>query len=183
MPEGVLRCGCLAHFRRKFYDAIPSEDRKSGKSKSPAAKIVNLCSKLFEIERGFIDLSAEERKIKREASKEHEIWNQIWKSLDQISASKTSLLGKAVTYAQNQKPYMENYFLDGNIPISNNFTESCGAASLCTYGTKSVLSLGAQYHQTQQNSTVTHKFWISLSKETMPSDAPRARASMCTEII
>ena len=127
LPKGVLRCGCLAHFRRKFYDAIPSEDRKSGKSKSPAAKIVNLCSKLFEIERGFIDLSAEERKIKREASKEHEIWNQIWESLDQISASKTSLLGKAVTYAQNQKPYMENYFLDGNIPISNNFTESCGA--------------------------------------------------------
>lgn len=105
LPKGVLRCGCLAHFRRKFYDAIPSEDRKSGKSKSPAAKIVNLCSKLFEIERGFIDLSAEERKIKREASKEHEIWNQIWESLDQISASKTSLLGKAVTYAQNQKPY------------------------------------------------------------------------------
>lgn len=25
------------------------------------------------------------------------------------------------------KPYMENYFLDGSIPISNNFTESCGA--------------------------------------------------------
>ncbi len=87
---------------------------------------LNLCSKLFEIERGFID-GAEERKIKREASKEHEIWNQIWESLDQISASKTSLLGKAVTYAQNQKPYMENYFLDGSIPISNNFTESCGA--------------------------------------------------------
>ena len=47
LPKGVLRCGCLAHFRRKFYDAIPSEDRKSGKSKSPAAKIVNLCSKLW----------------------------------------------------------------------------------------------------------------------------------------
>ena len=127
LPKGVLRCGCLAHFRRKFYDAIPSEDRKSGKSRSPAAKVVNLCSKLFEIEREFINLSADERKIRREASKEHEIWKQIWDALDRISASKTSLLGKAVTYAQNQKPYMENYFLDGSIPISNNFTESCGA--------------------------------------------------------
>ena len=28
----------------------------------------------------------------------------------------------------------------------------------CTHGTKSVLSLGTQYHQTQQNSTLTHKF-------------------------
>lgn len=89
----------------------------------------HLCSKLFEIELEFIDLSADESKTKREASKEHEIWNQVWETLDMIPASKTSLLEKAVTYAQNQKPYMENYFLDGSIPISNNFTESCGARS------------------------------------------------------
>ncbi len=127
LPEGVLRCGCLAHFRRKFYEAIPSADRKKGKSSSPAVKIVNLCSKLFEIERSFTDLTPEERKIKRNESREHEIWKEIWESLDLISASKNSLLGKAVTYAQNQKPYMETYFLDGSIPISNNFTESCGA--------------------------------------------------------
>ena len=127
LPDGVLRCGCLAHFRRKFYEAIPAADRKSGKSSSPAVKIVNLCSKLFEIERQFIDLTPEERKTEREKSKEHEIWKEIWEFLDLISASKNSLLGKAVTYAQNQKPYMETYFLDGSIPISNNFTESCGA--------------------------------------------------------
>ncbi len=127
LPDGVLRCGCLAHFRRKFYDAIPAADRKKGKSSSPAVKIVNLCSKLFEIERKFIDLTPEERKIERNNSKEREIWKEIWESLDLISASKNSLLGKAVTYAQNQKPYMETYFLDGSIPISNNFTESCGA--------------------------------------------------------
>ena len=36
-------------------------------------------------------------------------------------------MGKALTYARNQKPYMENYFLDGGVPVSNNFTESCGA--------------------------------------------------------
>lgn len=28
----------------------------------------------------------------------------------------------------------------------------------CTHGTKSVLSLGTQYHQAQQNRTVTHDF-------------------------
>ena len=28
----------------------------------------------------------------------------------------------------------------------------------CIHGTKSVLSLGTQYHQTQQNITVTHDF-------------------------
>ena len=85
------------------------------------------CSKLFKIERDFIDLTPEVRTIERNASKEHEIWKEIWTAIDEISASKGSLLGKAVTYALNQKPFMENYFLDGTIPISNNFTESCGA--------------------------------------------------------
>ena len=39
------------------------------------------------------------------------------------------------------------------------------AAPLCTHGTKSVLSLGTQYHQTQQNNILTHKLWISHNPE------------------
>ncbi len=106
---------------------MPAADRKAGKSKSPAALIVNLCDKIFEIERGFTGLTPAERKIQREKSKEREIWKMIWAALDNISASSGSQLGKALTYARNQKPYMENYFLDGGVPVSNNFTESCGA--------------------------------------------------------
>ena len=37
---------------------------------------------------------------------------------------KESALGKAVTYAINQKPYMENYLLDGRCSISNNTAEN-----------------------------------------------------------
>lgn len=33
-------------------------------------------------------------------------------------------MGKAVTYATNQKPYMENYLLDGRCSISNNAAEN-----------------------------------------------------------
>lgn len=35
-----------------------------------------------------------------------------------------SALGKAVTYAKNQKPYMENYLLDGRCALSNNAAEN-----------------------------------------------------------
>ena len=35
-----------------------------------------------------------------------------------------SKLGEAVTYALNQKPYMENYLLDGRLEISNNRAEN-----------------------------------------------------------
>ena len=33
-------------------------------------------------------------------------------------------MAKAVTYAKNQKPYMENYLLDGRCSISNNIAEN-----------------------------------------------------------
>ncbi|XBX03330.1 transposase [Enterocloster clostridioformis] len=35
-----------------------------------------------------------------------------------------SRLAKAVFYAKNQKPYMENYLLDGRYSISNNIAEN-----------------------------------------------------------
>ena len=38
-------------------------------------------------------------------------------------------------------------------------------APFCTHGTKFVLNLGTQYHQTQQNNTLTPKFWISHNPE------------------
>lgn len=34
-----------------------------------------------------------------------------------------SKLAKAITYAKNQRPYMENYLLDGRCSISNNSAE------------------------------------------------------------
>ena len=37
---------------------------------------------------------------------------------------KGSALGKAVTYALNQKPYIETYLLDGRCAISNNIAEN-----------------------------------------------------------
>jgi transposase IS66 len=41
-----------------------------------------------------------------------------------LNVLKGSALGKAVTYALNQKKYMENYLLDGRCSISNNAAEN-----------------------------------------------------------
>lgn len=56
---------------------------------------------------------------------EKPIWDEFWKWLEKVHPVGGSRLAKAVNYAQNQKPYMENYLLDGRIPISNNFAENC----------------------------------------------------------
>lgn len=126
LPDHIIRCACLAHIRRKFYEAIPAEEKKKKVYSSPAARAVNLITELFLKERSFKDLDPETRKIKR-LETEPEIWKKLWSWIDGISADKGSALGKAVTYAQNQRPYAENYLKDGRIPISNNFMESCGA--------------------------------------------------------
>lgn len=44
--------------------------------------------------------------------------------LDSVNALKGSSLGKAVTYVQNQKTYMENYLLDGRCAFLNNVAEN-----------------------------------------------------------
>ena len=44
--------------------------------------------------------------------------------LDSLHTLKGSALGKAVIYAKNLKPYMENYLLDGRCSLSNNAAEN-----------------------------------------------------------
>ena len=55
---------------------------------------------------------------------EKPVLEAFWCWLDSLNALKGSALGKAVTYAQNQKPYMENYLLDGRCSLSNNAAEN-----------------------------------------------------------
>ena len=47
-----------------------------------------------------------------------------WSWLETVNPAGGSRLAKAVTYTKNQKPYMENYLLDGRCSISNNIAEN-----------------------------------------------------------
>ena len=55
---------------------------------------------------------------------EKPILDEFWKWLESLQVLKGSALGRAVTYAQNQKSYLENYLLDGRCAISNNAAEN-----------------------------------------------------------
>ncbi len=65
LPDSIITVGCLAHLRRKFVDALKAMPKDKQK-KSPAAKAVAYCDKLFELERSFAKLSSSERKLKRD---------------------------------------------------------------------------------------------------------------------
>ena len=43
--------------------------------------------------------------------------------LEKLNVLKGSALFKAITYAQNQRPYLENYLLNGRCALSNNTAE------------------------------------------------------------
>lgn len=120
--EGIIRCGCWAHLRRKFVEAIPTKKDPNGPPTS--AEIGRqYCDKLFSIEDSLKNLSAKERYSKR-LELEKPVLEAFWCWLDSLTTLKGSALGKAVTYAQNQKQYMENYFLDGRCSLSNNMAEN-----------------------------------------------------------
>lgn len=120
--KNVTRCGCLAHMRRYWYEALPGKTKKS-KEKTPAEIGFDYCSQLFELEKEYADLDANTRKAKR-LETEPAIWEAYWSWLETVDAAGGSRLAKAVTYAKNQKPYMENYLLDGRCSISNNIAEN-----------------------------------------------------------
>ena len=117
----ITRCGCWAHLRRKFVEAIPT--KKSSDSLTSAEIGRDYCDRLFQVEATLKDLTPEERFTKR-LELEKPILEAFWCWLESLNVLKGSALAKAATYATNQKKYMENYLLDGRCALSNNSAEN-----------------------------------------------------------
>lgn len=120
--KDVVRCGCWAHLRRKFVEAIPGK-KAEGSPTTAAETGLNYCNQLFRIEESLKSLPAESRYLQRQEL-EKPVLEAFWCWLSGLKPLRGSALGKAVTYAQNQKPFMENYLLDGRLSISNNAAEN-----------------------------------------------------------
>lgn len=120
--KDITRCGCRAHLRRKFVEAIPA--KKSKDASLTSAEIGrDYCNQLFKIEDSLKYLSPDERFHKR-LELEKPVLEAFWCWLENLTFLKGFALGKAVVYARNQKTYMENYLLDGQLAISNNAAEN-----------------------------------------------------------
>lgn len=114
----ITRCGCWAHLRRYIFEAIPKKKGTCSES-APAYTGYTYCNQLFQLERELKELVPEERQKKR-LELERPVLEAFLKWVDGINALGGSSLAKAICYAQNQRPYMENYLLDGRCSISNN---------------------------------------------------------------
>ncbi len=142
VPDVLLLC-CSAHARRKFYEALPAEKKKTIKLLDinssqaikepeipgeeldkyiPAEIGVAYFNKLFYLEREFKDLSPEERQTRR-MEQEVPVWENFFTWLETLNPSKGCKLEKAVNYAKNHKDTLRNYLQDGRCELSNNCVE------------------------------------------------------------
>lgn len=117
----VIRVGCMAHVRRKFFDVY----KVSEKQGSPAHQMLLLMKGIYKIEDQIRDLSVMERKQIRQ-DKSQPILDEVktWLDLNQPKYPPQGLLGKAISYAVNQWAYVIRYIDDGRLAIDNNFTEN-----------------------------------------------------------
>lgn len=143
--EDVLLVCCMAHCRRKFYEALPAERKKSIKlldinsaealkepiipdkdldNYIPAEIGVAYCNKLFYLERTYKELPPEERKSKR-LEQEVPVWDAFLNWLSRLNPTKGSKLEKAVNYAGNHRESLQAYLQDGRCELSNNAAERC----------------------------------------------------------
>lgn len=117
--ENVINVGCLAHLRRKFFEAMPDKND----STSVASKFVRLCDKIFRLEKAWKNLSPKERQMKRTeelAPLLKELFNRATYYENQVGIGK---LGQAINYTIKYKPYFMNVLKDGRLEISNNRAE------------------------------------------------------------
>lgn len=120
--DGVVRLGCMAHVRRKFFDAKKVQPK--GKTGKPD-QALSWIRQLYAIEQQGKTLSREERHQLRQRqavpilSKMH-AW--LEKSLRQVPPK--TKLGEAVAYAWKQWSRVSRYVDDGAYPIDNNRIEN-----------------------------------------------------------
>ena len=119
--ENVTLCGCLVHAKRKFHEAW-----QAGQNNEEARKGEAYIQELFAIESEADQLNyTAEKRLELRQKKSKKKLDAFYTWINEIN-SKTlpqSLLGKAITYALNQKEYLSNFLKDGRIQLSNNLAE------------------------------------------------------------
>ena len=119
---GTTHCGCWAHARRKWDEALPKGDTPEN---SESKKGLEYCNRLFELEKQYEKdkLTPGERKEARIKSSKP-VLDEYFAWLKTIRALSGSNLYKAAEYSKNQEAELRAFLLDGRIEISNNRAEN-----------------------------------------------------------
>lgn len=120
-PE-IRLVGCVAHARRKFFEADKAQGKKGRSGKARVG--LSLIQKLYGIEQSIKDKPAEEKQAIRKQRATpvlDELYAWALRSVDEVAP--TSLTGKALAYLLGQWPKLIRYLKEGRLAIDNNATE------------------------------------------------------------
>ena len=119
--KNVKHCGCMAHMRRRFVEAIPSN--KKLHSTSVAVQAVERIKRIYHEEGLLKDCSADERYKERQKIIKPLI-DEFFAWLEPLPVSGKNKLAEAIGYAKNEKAYLYTFLENGNVPMDNNRAEN-----------------------------------------------------------
>ena len=118
--QGVTHCGCWAHARRKWREAMP--DGATVKT-SKAAVGFRHCTKLFSLEKQCAHLQDQYRREYRQ-NVILPVLEAYFYWLKTLNPEKGSKLEDAVRYSLNQQEQLMAFLDHGDVPVSNNLAEN-----------------------------------------------------------
>ena len=130
-PGPVTEAPCRSHSRRKFFDLADIAARKwRGKDPPPvsplALEAVKRIDLLFDIERGIVGKSAEERlAVRKQLSAPVLADLKEWMQAERVKLSKHSPVAKAMDYMLKRWELFARFLDDGRICLTNNAAERC----------------------------------------------------------
>lgn len=128
----ILEAACWAHARRPFFALadIEASARRKSEGKTPpvisplALEAVRRIDALFEIERGIIGKSAEQRHcVRQELSAPLVADLEAWMREERAKLSRGNDVAKAMDYMLKRWPSFSRFLRDGRICLSNNAAE------------------------------------------------------------
>ena len=117
--ENTIHCGCFAHQRRRFEEAMPKNAPKDNKARIG----LEFCQKLFALEREFVELTPEER-LKQRIERSKPVLDEFFDWVETVNPLAGSKLAEAIVYAKKQKGPLSAFLLDGRIELSTNRIEN-----------------------------------------------------------
>ena len=122
LNQDITDVGCWAHLRRKFDEAQVALPKGKFAAMSAVTNALGIFTKIYKIEKQLAKLSFAERYNKR-FEQEKPLLDELFAWAKNLNLAPKSALGKALTYLENQKPYLMNYLKDGRLEIDNNRAE------------------------------------------------------------
>ena len=135
--DRIIEVGCWAHARRKWDEALAS-------ARLPCTEIVSRIRALYKVE-ATIRKEEPQRRLEVRQAESIPLLNKLYERIAEIAAERiilpSSLLAKAVGYANNQRLALYRYTTDGRLEIDNNTAEN--AARPHAVGRKNYLFVGS----------------------------------------